>query len=256
MRRRTLTGARAEDRHGDGGAACWAQDVAPGSVHRVLVVGPGVDLASPHLGALAPVAIYQPFELLDALRRRKLAAPDCEVDALDVNSNVLRVLDAARAGATAGKPMELVLFRGAGAGRLVIDGVEDYLARLFSSYADAPGFVRGPEQPALSPDVALRAAAEVRRNFAAPFERAGGPDAGERAQLEKMVRRIELEARVAWRSVALPPEAVARHPSAAGRRRDRADFAEDDRYDLVLCTNVLSTSRLRSSSSPCSTCGA
>jgi len=213
-------------------------DVAPASIHRVLVVGPGVDLASPHLGALAPVAIYQPFELLDALRRHKLAAPDCEVDALDVNPNVLRVLDAARAGATAGKPMELALFRGAGAGRLVLDGVEDYLARLFSSYADAPGFARGPEQPALSPDVALRAAAEVRRNYSVAFARAGGPDAAERAQLEKMVRRIELEARVAWRAIALPPAAVlAVHPLLGDVVTDR--FAEDDRYDLVLCTNVL-----------------
>jgi SAM-dependent methyltransferase len=167
-----------------------------------------------------------------------LAAHDSKVDALDVNPSVLRVLDAARAGATAGKPMELVLFRGAGAGRLVLDGVEDYLARLFTSYADAPGFARGPEQPALSPDVALRSAAEVRRSFAAPFERPGGPDAAESAQLEKMVRRIELEARVAWRSVALPPAAVlAVHPLLGDVVTDR--FAEDDRYDLVLCTNVL-----------------
>jgi SAM-dependent methyltransferase len=213
-------------------------NLPPASVHRVLVVGPGVDLASPHLGALAPVAMYQPFEIADALRRLKLAAPDCEVDALDVNPDVLRVLEAARASAATGGSMRLALFRGAGTGRLVIDGVEDYVARLFSSWSGLPGFARGAERPALSPDVALRAAAEVRRNFAAAVARPGGPDPAERAQLEKLVRRIELEARVAWCDVELGPAAVlAVHPVAGDVVTDR--FAENDRYDLVLCTNVL-----------------
>src|SRR5262249_33818402 len=106
------------------------------------------------------------------------------------------------------------------------------------SFSDLPGFARGPERPALSPDVALRAAAEVRRNFAAAFARPGGPDPAERVQLEKMVQRIDLEARVAFRAVALPPAAVLSvHALPGDVVTDR--FADDDRYDLVLCTNVL-----------------
>jgi SAM-dependent methyltransferase len=210
----------------------------PASVHRVLVVGPGVDLASPHLGALAPVVMYQPFEIADTLRRLHLAAPDCEVDALDVNPRVLDVLDQARRAAETGGALRLVLFRGAGAGRLVLDGVEPYLNRLFSSFDGSPGFSRGTEQLSLSPDVALRAAAEIRRNFAAAFARSGGPTPDEQKQFAPLLQRIELEARIAWRTVDLPPAAVLPvHPLSGDVVTDR--FAATDRYDLVLCTNVL-----------------
>jgi len=202
------------------------------------VVGPGVDLASPHLGGGAPVAMYQPFELADTLRRLKLAAPDLSIDALDVNPQVLAVLERARREAQQGRPMPIVLFRGAGGGRLVVDGVEAYLDRLFSSYADSPQFSRGPEQPRLSPDVALRAAFEVRRNFAAAFARPGGPTPEEERQLAPLVERIELEARIATRAITLPPAAVLTVvPRLGDVVTDR--FAEADQYDLVLCTNVL-----------------
>ncbi len=78
----------------------------------------------------------------------------------------------------------------------------------------------------------------MKRGFAAAFARAGGPDPAERAQLEKMVQRIDLEARVAYRSVRLPPPAVlAVQPVPGDVVTDR--FADDDCYDLVLCTNVL-----------------
>jgi hypothetical protein len=210
----------------------------PASIHRVLVVGPGIDLASPHLGALAPVVMYQPFELEDALRRLGLAAPDCEVDALDVNPRVLALLEAERRACEKGGSLRLVLFRGAGAGRLVLDGVEPYLQRLFSSFEGSPGFARGREQLALSPDVALRAASEIRKNFADALAREGGPSEAEQAQLEKMLERIMLEARVAWHAVDLPPAAVLPvHPLLGDVVTDR--FAPADRYDLVLCTNVL-----------------
>lgn len=210
----------------------------PASIHRVLVVGPGIDLASPHLGALAPVVMYQPFELEDALRRLGLAAPDCEIDALDVNPRVLAVLEAARRASEKGGPLRLVLFRGAGAGRLVLDGVEPYLLRLFTSFEGSPGFARGPEQLSISPDVALRSAAEIRKNFAEALAREGGPTAAEQDQLDRMLERIMLEARVAWHTVDLPPAAVLPvHALLGDVVTDR--FAPDDRYDLVLCTNVL-----------------
>jgi SAM-dependent methyltransferase len=210
----------------------------PASIRRVLVVGPGIDLASPHLGALAPVVMYQPFELLDALRRLHLAAPDCEVDALDVNPRVLEVLEHERRAAESGGALRLVLFRGAGKGRLVLEGVDAYLARLFTSFDDSPGFARSAEQVALSPDVALRAAAEIRKNFAGPLAREGGPTEAERKELERMLGRVELEARVAWHAVELPPAAVLPvHPLLGDVVTDR--FAAPDTYDLVLCTNVL-----------------
>jgi len=72
--------------------------VAPGSMRRVAIVGPGLDVADKEVGLDAyPPQTVQPFALLDTLRRVGLAAAgDPEVVLLDVSPRVIDHVSQAR----------------------------------------------------------------------------------------------------------------------------------------------------------------
>jgi hypothetical protein len=62
---------------------------APGSVHRVAIVGPGLDFTNKADGYdYYPQQTTQPFALIDTLRRLGLAAADVQVTTFDINVRV------------------------------------------------------------------------------------------------------------------------------------------------------------------------
>jgi hypothetical protein len=62
---------------------------APGSVHRVAIVGPGLDFTNKADGYdYYPQQTTQPFALIDTLRRLGLAAADLQVTTFDINVRV------------------------------------------------------------------------------------------------------------------------------------------------------------------------
>ena len=85
----------------------------PGSVHRVGVLGPGLDFSDKQEGYdFYPEQSIQPFALVDSLSRLGLSASSgVRVDALDLSPRVIGHLDAARMRARAGVPYTLVLPR-------------------------------------------------------------------------------------------------------------------------------------------------
>ena len=63
--------------------------LAPGSVRRVAIVGPGLDFTNKTDGYdYYPLQTIQPFALVNTLRRTGLAAADLRVTTLDVNARV------------------------------------------------------------------------------------------------------------------------------------------------------------------------
>jgi hypothetical protein len=77
----------------------------PGSIHRVAVVGPGLDFANKEKGNdFYPLQTIQPFAVLDSLFRLGLADPaTVELYTLDISSDVNFHLDRARKKAAAGR---------------------------------------------------------------------------------------------------------------------------------------------------------
>ena len=80
--------------------------LAPHSVKRVAIVGPGLDFTDKAEGYdFYPLQTIQPFALLDSLARAGLAAPDAlRVTTLDLSPRVNGHLEAARARAQGGQP--------------------------------------------------------------------------------------------------------------------------------------------------------
>jgi hypothetical protein len=78
--------------------------VAAGSVHRVAIVGPGLDFADKRQGYdFYPVQTIQPFAVIDSLIKLGLASPDqIRVTTFDVSPRVNHHLEAARQRADAG----------------------------------------------------------------------------------------------------------------------------------------------------------
>jgi len=78
----------------------------PGSVHRVAIVGPGLDFANKQMGNdFYPRQTLQPFAVLDSLFRQGLADPaSIELDTLDISSEVSFHIARARKNAAAGRP--------------------------------------------------------------------------------------------------------------------------------------------------------
>ena len=76
----------------------------PGSVHRVVIVGPGLDFANKEKGNdFYPPQTIQPFAVLDSLIRLGLAAPQSiEIYTLDISPEVNFHIDRARKNAVAG----------------------------------------------------------------------------------------------------------------------------------------------------------
>lgn len=77
----------------------------PGSIHRVAIVGPGLDFVNKNSGSdFYPPQTTQPFAVIDTLARLKLADPaTVELYTFDISSRVNRHLDKARKDAAAGK---------------------------------------------------------------------------------------------------------------------------------------------------------
>lgn len=85
--------------------------LAPGSVRRVAIVGPGLDFVNKQDGLdFYPVQTIQPFAVMDSLIRLGLSDPrTVELATLDISGNVNAHLDRARTRARAGQPYMLQL---------------------------------------------------------------------------------------------------------------------------------------------------
>src|SRR5208282_4865599 len=83
----------------------------PGSIHRVAVVGPGLDFANKEKGNdFYPLQTIQPFAVLDSLFRLGLADPaTVELYTLDISSDVNFHISRARKNAVAGRPYTVQL---------------------------------------------------------------------------------------------------------------------------------------------------
>ena len=90
--------------------------LAPGSVQRVAIIGPGLDFTD-KLGGydFYPEQTIQPFALVDSLLRLDLVGGEgrVEITAFDLSPRVLRHIELARERARAGTPYSLVLPRDA-----------------------------------------------------------------------------------------------------------------------------------------------
>ena len=77
----------------------------PGSVHRIAIVGPGLDFVNKKSGSdFYPPQTTQPFAVIDSLARLGLADPaTIDVYTFDISPRVNRHLERARKDATAGK---------------------------------------------------------------------------------------------------------------------------------------------------------
>jgi hypothetical protein len=89
------------------------RQIAPATVRRVAVIGPGLDFSDKLDGYdFYPPQTIQPFAIVDSLRRRGLAASSgVQVTAFDLSPRILRHLDAARMRARAGQPYQVVVPR-------------------------------------------------------------------------------------------------------------------------------------------------
>lgn len=86
--------------------------VSAGNVHRVAVIGPGLDFTDKLEGYdFYPPQTIQPFAIIDSLMRLGLAARDLQIAALDLSPRILQHIDVARARARAGQWYPLVVPR-------------------------------------------------------------------------------------------------------------------------------------------------
>jgi len=77
----------------------------PGSVHRVAIIGPGLDFANKEMGNdFYPPQTIQPFAVLDSLVRLGLSDPaSVELSTMDISSEVNFHIEGARKNAAAGR---------------------------------------------------------------------------------------------------------------------------------------------------------
>lgn len=167
--------------------------LAPGSVRRVAVVGPGLDFTNKSDGYdFYPQQTIQPFAVIDALRRAGLAAPDLRVTTFDISGRVNAHLRNApmRAASASGYVVTLPLDEG------------EAWTRELTTYWQQWGRDIGREIPALAPPAA---AGSVRA-----------------------------------RAVRIQPVVVsALSPLDANIVVDRLVLPDDERFDLIVATNVL-----------------
>jgi SAM-dependent methyltransferase len=209
-------------------------DLAAESVRQALVVGPGVDLANPHLGCHAGVAVYQPFEVLDALRQRGLSnLGNVRVDALDVNEDVLDVIRVPHNSLTS--RYTLMPYQFSDSSVRPNSAVNTYNAQL---YQGVPGVEFSDEEWVLSADVIHRGFEAMRQAWRDRLADIDGLDADEQAHLRRILERLEKDARVRYFEVYLPTTFRSHVQALSGDVVTHA-FAADDTYDLVVCTNVL-----------------
>jgi len=86
--------------------------VAPASVRRVAIIGPGLDFSDKLDGYdFYPLQTIQPFAVIDSLMRLGVASRDLRVTAFDISPRVLQHFETARARARGGRAYALVLPR-------------------------------------------------------------------------------------------------------------------------------------------------
>jgi len=108
----------------------------PGSVHRIAIVGPGLDFVNKKSGSdFYPPQTTQPFAVIDTLARLGLADPNTiEVYTFDISSRVNKHLEHARKDAAAGKPdvIQLLASPSEGWNKAYISGFLEYWQKLGS----------------------------------------------------------------------------------------------------------------------------
>jgi SAM-dependent methyltransferase len=122
--------------------------LAPGSVRKVAVVGPGLDFTNKANGYdYYPQQTIQPFALINSLRRLELAAADLQVTTFDINARVNEHVK--NAASRAASPTGYVV-------TLPIDGGEAWTGALLT-YWQQWGDVIGREVAAVRPPAAVGA---------------------------------------------------------------------------------------------------
>ena len=167
--------------------------LAPGSVRRVAVVGPGLDFTNKADGYdYYPQQTIQPFGLINALRRLGLAAADLQVTTFDINARVNEHLK--NAASRAASPSGYVV-------TLPLDGHEAWTGAVLD-YWQQWGNAIGNEVAAVPPP----AAAGI----------------------------------VKTRAVRVQPAVVSSiTPRDLNIVVDRLPLRDDERFDLIVATNVL-----------------
>jgi hypothetical protein len=167
--------------------------LAPGSVRRVAIVGPGLDFTNKADGYdYYPQQTIQPFALMNSLRRLKLAATDLQVTTFDVSARVNEHLK--HAPSRAASPSGYVV-------TLPLDG-EDAWTPALLAYWQQWGDVIGEEVAGITPPAT-----------------AGG---------------------VKTRAVRIQPRVVSSiAPRDLNLVIDRLPVRDDERFDLIVATNVL-----------------
>ena len=122
--------------------------LAPGSVRRVAVIGPGLDFTNKADGYdYYPQQTIQPFALMNTLRRLGLAAADLQVTTFDINARVNEHLK--QAASRASSPSGYVV-------TLPLDGHEAWTSALLT-YWQQWGNAIGDEVAAVAPPAAAGA---------------------------------------------------------------------------------------------------
>ena len=113
----------------------------PASVHRIAIVGPGLDFANKENGSdFYPLQTIQPFAVLDSLRQLGLADPgSVEIYTLDISPDVNSHIARARNLALAGRPytVQLPWYTGARQTREYREAFIQYWQRLGASIGDS-----------------------------------------------------------------------------------------------------------------------
>lgn len=169
----------------------------PGSVHRIAIIGPGLDFVNKQQGYdFYPPQTIQPFAVLDSLTRLKLADPaTIDICTMDISSSVNVHLERALKNAADGKAyvLQLPWYQ---AGRWS----DEFRAAFVPYWQNLGSTIGKPVQP-----IAVPQGAEG----------------------------------IESRAIAIPPAIVRRiAPLDLNIVYQRLELAPDDRFDLIIGTNV------------------
>jgi hypothetical protein len=172
--------------------------LSPGSVHRVAVVGPGLDFANKEMGNdFYPRQTIQPFAVLDSLVRLGLSNPaSVELYTLDISSEVNFHIARARKNAAAGRAYVVQLPWNAAA-RMIPE-----YRQSFVEYWQKLGSSLGEPVPAIAvPGVAAE---------------------------ETQTRAVKIRPEIVLRIIPLDTNIVVQHPA----------LESQNGFDLIIGTNV------------------
>ena len=121
----------------------------PGSIHRIAIVGPGLDFVNKKSGSdFYPPQTTQPFAVIDSLVRLGLAdANSIEVYTFDISARVNKHLERARHEAAAGKPYTIQLLSSPSEGwsKTYLSGFLEYWQKLGSEVGKSVPPIPVPE---------------------------------------------------------------------------------------------------------------